>query len=79
MTHALHLSTTLIALAMLLDAMLGDPHWLPHPARIMGAAISWGEDLLHTGDGQGDLRRGVVLATAVVVLSASDVGDHRNL
>jgi adenosylcobinamide-phosphate synthase len=70
MTHALHLSTTLIALAMLLDVTLGDPHWLLHPARIMGAAISWGEDTLHTGDGQQDLRRGAVLATAVVVLSA---------
>jgi len=70
MTQALHLSTRLIALAVLLDAMLGDPDWLPHPARIVGAAISWGEDLLHTGDGQEDLRRGAVLATAVVVLSA---------
>jgi adenosylcobinamide-phosphate synthase len=70
MTHAVHLSTTSIALALLLDAMLGDPHWLPHPARIMGAAISWGEDILHTGDGQEDLRRGAALATAVVGLSA---------
>jgi len=70
MTHALYLSTTSIALALLLDAMLGDPHWLPHPTRIMGDAISWGEDILHTGDGQEDLRRGAALATAVVVLSA---------
>ena len=71
MTHALHLSTTLIALALLLDAVLGDPRWfLPHPARMIGAAISWGEDLLHTGDGQEDLRRGGVLTAAVVVLPA---------
>lgn len=71
MTHALHLSTTLIALALLLDVVLGDPRWfLPHPARMIGAAISRGEDLLHTGDGQEDLRRGGVLAAAVVALSA---------
>jgi len=70
MMHALHLSTTLIASALLLDVILGDPHWLPHPARIMGAAIAWGEDILHTGDGQEDLRRGAVLAAAVVALSA---------
>ena len=71
MTHALHLSTTLIALALLFDVVLGDPRWfLPHPARMIGAAISWGEDLLRTGDGQQDLRRGTVLTAAVVALSA---------
>jgi adenosylcobinamide-phosphate synthase len=70
MMHALHLSTTLIALALLLDVLLGDPRWLPHPARMIGAAISWGEGALHTGDAQEDLRRGAVLAAAVVALSA---------
>jgi adenosylcobinamide-phosphate synthase len=70
MTHALHLSTTLIALALLLDVFLGDPSWLPHPAQMIGAAISWGEDILHTGDARKDLRRGTVLALAVVMLSA---------
>jgi adenosylcobinamide-phosphate synthase len=70
MTHALQLSTTLIGLALLLDVVLGDPRWLPHPARMIGAAISWGEGLLHTGAAQEDLRRGAVLAAGVVVLSA---------
>jgi adenosylcobinamide-phosphate synthase len=70
MTHAFHLSTTLIALALLLDVVLGDPRWLPHPTRMIGAAISWGEGILYTGDGPEDLPRGAVLAVAVVVLSA---------
>ncbi len=33
---------TLIA-ACLLDALLGDPRWFPHPVRLMGRAISWFE------------------------------------
>jgi adenosylcobinamide-phosphate synthase len=82
MTHAFHLSTTLIALALLLDVMLGDPRWLPHPARMIGHAISWGESMLHTGEAPDDLRRGALLAAAVVVLSAGvtwaiiEICDH---
>ena len=30
-----------LALACFLDALVGDPRWLPHPVRIMGAAIHW--------------------------------------
>jgi len=70
MTHALHLSTPLIALALLLDLVLGDPHWLPHPTRIIGTAIARGESILHTGDARADFWRGAVLVVAVVVLSA---------
>lgn len=29
--------------ACLLDALLGDPRWFPHPVRLMGRAISWFE------------------------------------
>ena len=29
--------------ACLLDGILGDPRWLPHPVRIMGVVISWCE------------------------------------
>jgi adenosylcobinamide-phosphate synthase len=32
--------------SFLLDLLLGDPHWLPHPVRIIGAAISKTELLL---------------------------------
>ncbi|SRR5579885_26747 len=71
MTHALHLSTALIAAAILLDCSLGDPAWLPHPVRIIGAAISRGETVLHTGDPRRDLGRGAILTVAIVALSAT--------
>ena len=32
-----------LLLAVVLDATLGDPRWLPHPVRLMGAAITWCE------------------------------------
>jgi adenosylcobinamide-phosphate synthase len=70
MTHALHLSTTSIALAMLLDIALGDPEWLPHPVRMIGAAISYGERMLHSADASRDFRNGAILTGVVVGLSA---------
>ncbi|MGO9602169.1 MAG: adenosylcobinamide-phosphate synthase CbiB [Candidatus Binataceae bacterium] len=82
MSHALHLSTPLIICAVLLDAALGDPSWLPHPARMIGAAISRGEKMLHTGTATLDLRKGAILVTSVVGLSAIvtwaiiDAGDR---
>jgi adenosylcobinamide-phosphate synthase len=30
--------------ACLLDAVVGDPRWLPHPVRIMGSVIAWCDD-----------------------------------
>ncbi|MGO9452873.1 MAG: adenosylcobinamide-phosphate synthase CbiB [Candidatus Binataceae bacterium] len=82
MSHALHLSTPLIICAVLLDAALGDPSWLPHPARMIGEAISRGERMLHTGTANLDLRKGAILVTSVVGLSAIvtwaiiDAGDR---
>ena len=36
---------TILALALLLDALLGEPDWawkrVPHPAVLMGNAIGW--------------------------------------
>jgi len=34
-----------ILIAILLDQLLGDPRWLPHPVRIIGIACLWGERL----------------------------------
>lgn len=34
-----------ILIAILLDQLLGDPRWLPHPVRIIGAACHWCERL----------------------------------
>ena len=28
-------------MAAVLDALVGDPHWLPHPVRVMGHCITW--------------------------------------
>ena len=40
----------ILALALVLDRILGDPPWLyrrlPHPVAIIGAAITWGEKRL---------------------------------
>jgi len=30
-----------ILMAAVLDALIGDPHWLPHPVRVMGHCIAW--------------------------------------
>ncbi len=44
----------ILALAMLLDAGLGEPRWLwtrlPHPAVLMGRAVKWCDQTLNTGD-----------------------------
>lgn len=34
-----------ILIAILLDQLLGDPRWLPHPVRLIGTACVWGERL----------------------------------
>ncbi len=51
------MSTPLIlALALLLDALLGEPEWLwkrvPHPAILMGRAIDWLDETFNHGDKQ---------------------------
>jgi len=40
------ISPELLALAYLLDWLIGDPAWLPHPVRWMGRMISIGEKML---------------------------------
>ncbi|NUK31204.1 cobalamin biosynthesis protein [Parageobacillus sp. VR-IP] len=52
-----------IALALMLDFWLGDPRWLPHPVRGMGALISFFDRRLN----KGAYRRvkGIVTVTAV--------------
>lgn len=39
----------LLTLAFLLDALIGDPHWLPHPVRLIGKAVEGGERWLRRG------------------------------
>lgn len=74
MTHALHLSTSLILFAVVMDIVLGDPEWLPHPARLIGAVISRGETLLHRGERRRDFLNGALLTVGVVGLSVVAAG-----
>ncbi len=30
-----------LLVAAVVDALIGDPHWLPHPVRVIGACIAW--------------------------------------
>src|SRR3984957_7290424 len=71
MNYAFHLSTPLIATALAIDLVLGDPTWMPHPVRLIGAAISFGERVLWHGDPRRDLRGGAALALVTIALVAS--------
>ena len=70
MNHA-----SLLILAMLLDASMGEPRWLwdrfPHPAILMGRAVSWIDGRFNRGDRQ---RRNGVLAFGGLVLGAGALG-----
>lgn len=69
MSYAFHLSIPMLAAALALDLVLGDPRWMPHPVRAIGMLIERGEQLLRTGDARRDLVRGAILAASVVAVS----------
>ena len=58
-----------VALALILDALLGEPNWLwsrvPHPAVLMGRAVSFADDLLNAKA----KRDGVVAIVALVAVA----------
>ncbi|WP_083096009.1 adenosylcobinamide-phosphate synthase CbiB [Pseudophaeobacter leonis] len=60
----------LLMLALLLDALLGEPDWLwsrlPHPAVLMGKCVSWLETRLNTGSAR--RVKGVVTAACLVAI-----------
>lgn len=66
---------TALALAMLLDAALGEPRWLwdrvPHPAIVMGRAVGWIDTTFNHG---GARRLRGVLAFGALVVAAGLVG-----
>lgn len=62
-----------LALAMILDALFGEPRWLwdrvPHPAVLMGRAVDAADRRLNTGE---DRRiRGIVAVAGLVVIAAA--------
>ncbi len=50
----------------LLDLVLGDPTWLPHPVRWFGKMISFGEEKLNQGNSR--ILKGAILVIALTVL-----------
>ena len=64
-----------VALAMLLDAWLGEPKWLwsrlPHPAVLMGRAVNWLDRRLNDGPHQ---RRNGIAALAILIAGAGLIG-----
>jgi adenosylcobinamide-phosphate synthase len=51
----------------MLDTLAGDPHWMPHPVRLMGSAISCGEFCFFgPGPPVSEFLRGAVLTGAIV-------------
>ena len=67
MTDRLEL-LAVVALGFLLDQVLGDPHWLYHPVRLIGAYISFLEKGIRKLFGEGEralLAGGVVLVVLV--------------
>lgn len=59
-----------LVLAMVLDAIFGEPKWLwdrlPHPAVVIGRAITWLESRMNTGNRR---MMGVLMIGALVVLA----------
>ncbi|UWG95488.1 adenosylcobinamide-phosphate synthase CbiB [Dehalobacter sp. DCM] len=56
----------------LLDLILGDPHWLPHPIRLIGRMISGGERVLRRlscGSDRNQYVYGIILTVGVVGIS----------
>jgi adenosylcobinamide-phosphate synthase len=70
LNYALHSSALLIATALAIDLIVGDPQLMPHPVRLIGAAISFGERGLRTGVRRRDLRNGIILAATTIAVSA---------
>lgn len=72
MTDRLEL-LAVVALGFLLDQVLGDPHWLYHPVRLIGAYISFLEKGIRKLFGEGEsalLAGGVVLVILVTGTTA---------
>ena len=60
-----------IYLALLLDYLLGDPKWLPHPVVAVGKLIAFYEKLLYPRQyGQSAFRQGCLLVLATLATVA---------
>jgi adenosylcobinamide-phosphate synthase len=60
-----------LTIGFLLDSLLGDPRWLPHPIRLFGRLISIGEKYLNSGENRkfkGAVLTLTLIATVWIVL-----------
>lgn len=55
-----------VLLAYVLDLIVGDPQWLPHPVRVIGKAINWLEKLVRIYFN--NLKTGGILLSVVVII-----------
>jgi adenosylcobinamide-phosphate synthase len=67
----LNSSTALLIVAFLIDLVVGDPRWLPHPVALMGKVISGCERLLWSGSARRDFLSGTALSVLLIALSAA--------
>jgi adenosylcobinamide-phosphate synthase len=63
-------SAALMVGAFMVDLLVGEPRWLPHPVVLMGKFISYGERLLLRGNRRGDFIAGIALSLLVIAISA---------
>ena len=56
-----------VVIGWLLDRILGDPVWLPHPIIFFGKVIAWGEKRLNKGNGR--LLKGGLFAVLLILLT----------
>src|SRR5689334_16332393 len=68
---AFYIPAPLIFAALALDALAGDPQWLPHPVVLIGRAISWGEHRLRSRQPRTDFVSGLLLAVGITILAAA--------
>lgn len=63
----------------LLDLLLGDPYWMPHPIRLIGTMISKAETWLlkehEKRDSKKELRKGILLVFIVLTMTALIFGN----
>ncbi len=65
-----------ILIGFILDLLLGDPHWLPHPVRMMGSYILWYEKSFRkeTDSERAQLGKGIGLVVSLLALTTITAG-----
>lgn len=69
MIEPVYLGIIAILLGILLDTLLGDPHWLPHPIRLFGKMIATCEQFLNKG--KSAKTKGTIMGLVLVALVGS--------